>query len=108
MRFILIIVLSICITSNLYADDKSNALNWWLKSQGKLNGATVVTEEKDGDWKITEWNVDGVSKPTNSDINAIVSSYKEDLETKKSAKLNKRAEVLAKLGITEEEWKELL
>lgn len=68
----------------------ANALEWWLRNQGKFDGAIVCTQEDSiqnengvfvgtGYFTITKWVVDGVNQPTDDQVNQIIIDYQADL-----------------------------
>ena len=57
---------------------KALALEWWLREQNKFNGAVVCTrQKKDGTFIITRWEVSGIDKPTDAQIDVIFSDYEK-------------------------------
>jgi len=52
------------------------ALEWWLRGQGKFEGANVSTRQNpDGTYSITTWSVSGVTQPTDSEVDQIITNY---------------------------------
>ena len=52
------------------------ALEWYLRKLGKFEGASVRTKQlDDGSYELFEWKVDGMEKPSEEDIKAIMVQY---------------------------------
>lgn len=79
-------LLFILITSTCLADTikpPAEALQWWLNSQGKFKGSVVNTvETKDGKYAVTKWNVNGISKPNDVQVEQIMSDFEKQPKTK--------------------------
>lgn len=105
------------------------ALAWWVKKQGQplyrilvKEGDVVVVDTPtfqkivgDGVAKIREWIADGIPQPTDDEViqickdyDAFVEQQKLDEAAKVEEEKSKKAAVIAKLGLTEEEGKALL
>ena len=109
-KFIFLIVCFSLFVSPLMASTEfsASALEWWLRSQGKFEGAAVSTQEtKQGsrEFEITHWAVSGVEKPTDEQVETIIDEYNDFLVTDKQSKSNSVKNVLTKLGLTKEEAK---
>lgn len=97
---------------NAYADTRpsAQALEWWLRKQGKFDNVTVRTEEiEEGTnrFKITAWEVPGIKKPTDQEVEQIIDEF-ESSKTLKASKMNTdKQTILQKLGLTEDEFKTL-
>lgn len=52
------------------------ALQWYLRKQGKFDGASIRTRQKDdGSFELFEWKVEGMEKPTENEIKSIMVQY---------------------------------
>lgn len=60
------------------------------------------------DYSTIEWHVIKGTKPTNAEIDAAIEKVQADEIAENEAKATKKAELLARLGITESEAKLLL
>jgi len=99
----------------------SESLKWWLENQGKFtNGCLATGEGKivsydgniesikgDGNFKIIKWDVD-IPKPNDTQIQSIISDYEVYLVNKEQSKQSRKQAILSRLGITEEELKDLI
>lgn len=95
-KIIFIIIATFLISSIGYCDKPiSPALEWWLKSQDKLEGSSVCTKGN----VLTKWEVDGVDQPDNDEIASIVSQYDASLVISVSDKATKEDELKLKLKI---------
>lgn len=85
------------------------ALSWWLESQNKLNGAKVGTKEvSENVWEISEWEVSELAKPTDAEVDTIITDYQTHLTNEKDARKTRKQAVRTKLGLTKSELKALL
>jgi len=78
----------------------AHALEWWLRGQGKFDGAKVSTKEivpGSGDFVITQWDANGVPQPGESEINQIIANYNAAEAQRKSAEVSSKSTVRAKL-----------
>ena len=88
----------------------AHALEWWLRKQDKFTGAKVCTSETSegsNEFEITLWEVEGVLKPSDTEIVKIIEEYEAAMIDKTEDKEAKRQSLLNKLGLTDEEGKEL-
>lgn len=96
----------------------SAALEWWLRSQGKFDGARVATSEittfdkstnalvGTGEFIITEWKVPGIALPAASEIDQIIKDYETAMKDQKTADSSLSDKLVAKLevvGLTKQE-----
>ena len=91
-------------------DYPTEALRWWLKNEkGGKNASFVASEDKENPKKyvIADWNVDGVSKPSDSEIETIISDYNNYVTQKKSDDDSAMAAVKTKLNLTDSDVKAL-
>lgn len=57
------------------------ALEWYLRKNGKFEGSKISTKQVDKDdqgnllFDITEWEVEGMKKPTATAVNKIIADY---------------------------------
>ena len=81
----------------------ANTIEKKLLKIGKFEGAKVKTVEG----VITEWEVDGIEKPSEETLN----SWKEEIDSddvqKKDQKKSRKQAVMAKLGLSKAEVKAL-
>lgn len=84
----------------------SAAIEWWLRKQGKFVGANVFIQQDEASklYTIEKWVVDGVDKPSDEEVENIVSDYEASLASKELEK----DVILTKLGITKEELAKLI
>ena len=79
MKRYIITILIILIALSAFASiikAPSSPLEWWLRSQGKFDGASVCTKQNpDGTFSITKWIVNGVKQPTDSEVDQIIANY---------------------------------
>ena len=92
----LIIFLLLCSTAHASTPYSAEALEWWLRQQGKWEHATVRTEMIRGEWEITTWGVKDVKKPTDVEVLQIISDYNTIAIKKKT--LEERIEILEQLN----------
>jgi len=93
-------------------DFSAHALEWWLRERGKFVGAKVSTKEvSPGQFDITDWDANGVAKPSDAEVTQIISDYNASIIQKKtddtSAATTGRAK-LKGLGLTDAEVDALL
>jgi hypothetical protein len=95
------------------------ALEWWLRKQGKFDGAKVATREipeeynpgqfrGTGVYEITRWEVPGVPQPTPEETNNIIDEYESAKPVAAALKETEKSVILSKLGITEIELKKVI
>lgn len=99
-----------------------DALSWWIKNQGQpfylveVRQGDVVIEDTasckkiigDGIFKVTKWIADGISQPTDAEIEAIVSDYERWKVIDAEEKAAKKTALLSKLNISVDDLKLLL
>ena len=98
MRYLIILSLFICSTA--YAEYKpiADAIEW------KYPDAEFTTEgTREKGYKITHWKLNGVKKPTPTNIETIVGQYKDA----KTQEKNTKRQVITKLGLTQDEFNNL-
>jgi len=100
-----------------------NALEWWLKSQGKFVNGAFFIKEKSSMTEITKgvfvesatgegieiktWAVPGVPKPTDAEAETIIDQYNAFLAADDSAKKAEKAIIFQKMGVSEAEFKKV-
>ena len=115
MRKYIVLILILLYAAYSYADTRrpsAIAIEWWLRKQNKFEGAKINTKETpDGKYKITNWEANGVSQPTDDDLEAIISDYekyqKEQEKFKKEARIRVKTK-LKELGISQEDLDEVI
>ena len=116
MRKIVYIILAICFISTLSfsSTDRPSAIaiEWWLRGQNKIDGAKINTKQlPDGKYEITHWEANGVSQPTNAQLEIIIDGYEQYLKDQEKFKKDSRLRVKAKLkdlGISQEDLDEII
>ena len=91
-------------------DYPTEPLRWWLKNEkGGKNASFVASEDRErpGKYLIPEWNVEGVSKPSDSEIETIIVDYNAYIAQKKSEEDSAIAAVKTKLNLTDADVKAL-
>ncbi len=92
------------------------ALEWWLREQNKFEGAKVSTRQCNYDpknlgatplFEITKWEVDGVVKPTDAQINQIIIDYGASLVVSEQEKKDKKIAIKNKLGLSDSDMEDL-
>ena len=85
MKIFIILFIILSVAQSLGAADKPSAiaLEWWLRTQGKFDGAIVCTKEINGKFEIIEWKVLGVSQPTNAEVEKIIKDYEKTKSDKR-------------------------
>lgn len=100
-------VLLILLNGLAYADTDrapAAALEWWLRSQGKFEGAEVNTAETpQRKYRITNFKVAGLTQPTDVELEAIMDQYEAAMVVKKEQDKIDTEKVLAKVKLDKAE-----
>lgn len=87
--------------------DCATAIEWWLKSQNKFEGAKISTKKNDdGTFSITQWEAQDVPKPTDEEVNNIVEDYQvyqEGIDSQKEVLYQSGSNKLKALGFSDSE-----
>ena len=79
MKKVILMITIICFCSTAFASTKNcaPALEWWVRNQGKIDGAKISTQQIKGtdQYEITKWEVNGIVKPTDEQVNQIIQDY---------------------------------
>lgn len=97
----------------------ANALEWFLRGRGKFEGAKVTTSEDctteeyspgcfrimptNKGFFIKEWEVPGVPKPTDAEVETMIDQY----EASKASWAQEKADIFKKMGVSEAEFKKV-
>lgn len=109
---ILIFMMLVLIPTPLFAatKDPTRALGWYLSEQGKKAGAVVSAEQTapgEDSYVLKDWNVTGVNRPSEAEINIIISDHETYLANKKSQEDSEKAAIKTKLGLSDSDVKAL-
>ena len=110
-KLVFIILILVLFSGVSYASSKpiAEALETWLRAQNKFDGAKVRTSlDANGEYIITAWDVPGVAKPTEQEIQQIVSQADQDKASEKTSRKNRKKAVLQKMGLTKNDLKALI
>lgn len=84
------------------------SLEWWLKKQSKFINAKIDTRQlEDGTFVLTRWEVDGVPKPSEKELEDILKDYEKEILNEKVVEDQKWLSIKQKLKLdtlTEEEF----
>ena len=112
---ILVLIVGFLVTSFCEASTKrpsALAIEWWLRGQDKFEGAKINTQElPNGKYEITNWETNGVSQPTDAELEVIINNYEQYLKDKDKFQKESRARVktkLKELGISQEDLDEVI
>ena len=80
------------------------ALEWWLRGQNKVIGAEVCTKQRqDRKFEITCWDANGVSQPTNAELDIIIDGYEAFLASEDIRKRGRLTALKARLNLNDED-----
>ena len=110
-KLVFMILILVLFSGISYASDKpiAEAVETWLRAQNKFDGAKVSTSlDANGKYVITSWDVPGVAKPTEQDLQQIISQTDQDKASEKTSRKNRKKAVLQKMGLTKNDLKALV
>lgn|SRR3990167_3765634 len=97
----LIVVGSFIFSFNCEASTKrpsALAIEWWLREQDKFEGVKINTKQlPDGKYDVTNWEVIGIQKPTDVELEVIINDYEQYLKDKDKSQKEKVIRVKTKL-----------
>ena len=114
MKIFIILIMIVLFSTQAYGLNMStrpcaNALAWYLKDMGKLDGATLNTtyDTTYNQYKITAWVVAGVAEPTGQDLEDIIDDYEQYLIDEAAEKVQDKDKTKTKLGMSDKQLEEL-
>ncbi len=85
----------------------ADAVEWWMK-QNNTWGRVHTKQEADGSYKLVAFDVPGLTEPTEPEIQTIITNYQAAKAGENTARRNRKAALLTKLGITTAQEKKAL